>query len=121
MGTYGVLKRWFEDKGFGFVTPDDGSEDVFVHVKDNPVLQNCHEGDKVRFDQEWDDRKNKMRGVNVTTSAGDGGGYTGNSLNDLLDLVKGKGKGDKSGGPGGGRGFDPYHDSRGGYLHPSFK
>ena len=56
MSATGVVKKFFEDKGFGFVTPDDGSEDVFVHVKDNPDLDGCGPGDAVYFDSEWDDR-----------------------------------------------------------------
>ncbi len=53
VGTTGVVK-WFNDgKGFGFVTPDDGSKDVFVHfsaIQGMDGFKTLAEGDKVEFD-----------------------------------------------------------------------
>ncbi|CAK0900045.1 unnamed protein product [Prorocentrum cordatum] len=92
MSSRGTLKNFFEEKGFGFITPDDGSEDVFAHVKENPALNDCQQGDSVSYDAEYDDRKGKYKAVNVNSGGGGGGG-------------KGKGKGKDKGGKGG---YAPY-------------
>merc|ERR1712194_293515 len=52
-----LLLNFFEEKGFGFITPYDGGDDCFAHVKDSPALENCQKGDSVSFDKVWDDRK----------------------------------------------------------------
>ena len=45
----GTVKFFNEDKGFGFITPDDGGKDVFVHVKGLNGTS-INEGDKVSYD-----------------------------------------------------------------------
>ncbi len=44
----GTIKFFNATKGFGFITPTDGSKDIFVHQSEAPGPLN--EGDKVEFD-----------------------------------------------------------------------
>ena len=47
----GTVKWFNESKGFGFITPDDGSKDVFVHFKaiQGSGFKKLEEGQKVEF------------------------------------------------------------------------
>ena len=45
----GTVKFFNAGKGFGFITPDDGSKDVFVHASDLNGAQ-LNDGDKVEFE-----------------------------------------------------------------------
>jgi len=46
----GTVKFFNTSKGFGFITPDDGGKDVFVHV--NGLIDDINEGNKVSYDVE---------------------------------------------------------------------
>ena len=46
----GTVKFFNNSKGFGFITPDDGGKDVFVHQ--NGLTDAITEGDKVSYDVE---------------------------------------------------------------------
>ena len=46
----GTVKFFNNAKGFGFIAPDDGNKDVFVHA--NGLTDEIREGDKVTFDVE---------------------------------------------------------------------
>jgi CspA family cold shock protein len=69
----GVVKWFNPTKGFGFIKPDDGGEDLFVHVSavEQSGLRGLEEGQTVAYDVELDRRKGKTSAVNlrVTGSA----------------------------------------------------
>jgi CspA family cold shock protein len=61
--------KWFNaEKGYGFISNDNGGDDVFVHfsaiVSDG--YKTLSEGQKVTYDTETDSRNGKLRAVNVT-------------------------------------------------------
>jgi len=48
----GTIKKIMRQKGFGFITPDDGSEDVFFHrgsLAPRHQIEDLNEGDSVQF------------------------------------------------------------------------
>ena len=56
-------EKWFNsEKGFGFITPDDGGKDAFVHISavERSGLSQLREGDKVSFELVADRRSGKM-------------------------------------------------------------
>ncbi|MBU8892139.1 MAG: cold-shock protein [Bacteroidales bacterium] len=57
----GTVKFFNNSKGYGFITPDDGSKDVFVHQ--NGLTDNITEGDKVSYDVE--EGQKGLNAVNV--------------------------------------------------------
>jgi CspA family cold shock protein len=49
---YGTIKKIVRDKGFGFIVPDDGSDDVFFHrskMAPKVVFEDLREGEEVEF------------------------------------------------------------------------
>lgn len=57
----GTVKFFDNSKGFGFIKPDDGGKDVFVHQ--NGLTEDITEGDKVSYDVE--ESKKGLNAVNV--------------------------------------------------------
>ena len=64
----GTVKWLNDDKGFGFITPDDGSKDLFVHQSAilGDGFRSLSEGAKVTFEAEAGDKG--PRAVNVQAS-----------------------------------------------------
>ncbi len=60
----GTVKFFNDAKGFGFITPDDGSKDVFVHA--NNLTEEIREGDKVSYEVE--ESQKGLNAVNVSVS-----------------------------------------------------
>ncbi|MGE1063206.1 cold-shock protein [Megasphaera paucivorans] len=64
----GTVKWFNESKGFGFITPDDGGADVFVHFSAimSDGFKTLREDQKVTFDVEADPKnKSRFKAVNV--------------------------------------------------------
>ena len=57
----GTVKFFNESKGFGFITPDGGGKDVFVHATavERARMRSLREGQRVSFDTEADARGQK--------------------------------------------------------------
>jgi CspA family cold shock protein len=64
--TKGTVKWFNPDKGFGFIQPDDGGADAFVHISavERAGLGTLREGQKVQFEL-TPDRRGKMSAENL--------------------------------------------------------
>ena len=65
--TTGTVKWFNATKGFGFITPDDGAKDAFVHISavERAGLDQLVEGQKIQFDLVTDRRSGKMSADNL--------------------------------------------------------
>jgi CspA family cold shock protein len=60
--------KWFNGtKGYGFIQPDEGGADVFVHISavERAGLRSLNEGQKVTYELERDKRSGKMSAGNL--------------------------------------------------------
>jgi len=65
--TTGTVKFFNSTKGFGFIQPEDGSADVFVHISavERAGMHGLNEGDKVSFEVVQDRRSGKSAADNL--------------------------------------------------------
>lgn len=62
--------KWFNaTKGYGFIAPDDGGADVFVHISavERAGLTGLNDGQKVSYEIEVDRQRGKSSAVNLRT------------------------------------------------------
>lgn len=66
--TTGTVKWFNPEKGFGFIAPDDGGADAFVHVSavERAGLPSLREGQKVNYDLVADKRSGKSSAANLS-------------------------------------------------------
>ena len=67
--TTGTVKWFNGQKGFGFIQPDEGGKDIFVHISavERAGMSNLNEGQKVTFDVLEDRRTGKSSADNLRT------------------------------------------------------
>jgi CspA family cold shock protein len=65
--TTGIVKFFNATKGFGFIQPDDGSKDVFVHISavERSGMSTLNEGQKVSFEVVADRKSGKSAAENL--------------------------------------------------------
>jgi CspA family cold shock protein len=70
--TNGTVKFFNETKGFGFIQPDDGGQDAFVHISavERSGMRSLRENQRVSYDLEQDNR-GKMSATNLREADAD--------------------------------------------------
>jgi CspA family cold shock protein len=65
----GTVKFFNESKGYGFIAPDDGGQDAFVHISavEGSGMNSLREGQRVNYTLEQD-RRGKMAAVNLKSA-----------------------------------------------------
>jgi CspA family cold shock protein len=65
--TIGTVKFFNAERGYGFIAPEDGGPDMFLHISalEAAGLQSVSEGDRLSFDAVMDERKGKPNAQNI--------------------------------------------------------
>jgi CspA family cold shock protein len=66
----GIVKWFNSQKGFGFIQPDDGSKDVFVHISavERAGMYQLNEGQKLSYEVVADRKTGKSAAENLATA-----------------------------------------------------
>lgn len=66
MSITGTVKFFNADKGYGFIAPDDGTNDAFVHISavERSGMTTLNQNQRVTYELE-EDRRGKMAAVNI--------------------------------------------------------
>jgi CspA family cold shock protein len=70
MAMTGTIKFFNGERGYGFITPDGGGRDVFVHITavEHAGLKALNEGQRITFDVEPDKKGKGPKAVNLIMS-----------------------------------------------------
>ncbi|MBG51756.1 MAG: cold-shock protein [Alphaproteobacteria bacterium] len=63
--------KWFNStKGFGFIAPDEGGQDVFVHISavERAGMSGLNDGQKINYEIEVDRARGKSSAVNLSAA-----------------------------------------------------
>ena len=66
----GKVKSWGADKGYGFIVPDDGGPDVFVHISQVMSSINLQHDQFVSYEVELNERNDKPQATRVRVLEG---------------------------------------------------
>jgi cold shock protein len=68
--TIGTVKWFNAQKGYGFIQPETGGKDVFVHISavERSGMSSLGEGQKLSFDVEKDQRSGKIAAINLKSA-----------------------------------------------------